>query len=178
MAVPLQETQEAYDVIVIGSGLGGLTTANMLARSGHSVLLLEHHHRLGGLATWFKRKTHIFDVSLHGFPYGMVKTCKKYWNREIMDSIVQLKHIRFDNPMFSLSTTFDRKDFTRQLVDDFAANTALATDQQPDDLYASGVRHCPREPGEIVSQPIGLQRRRSCITPLACGISLRHRITY
>lgn len=111
MAVTLQQTKGAYDVIVIGSGLGGLTTANRLARSGHSVLLLEHHHRLGGLATWFTRKTHIFDVSLHGFPYGMVKTCKKYWNREIMNSIVQLKDIVFDNPQFSLRTTFDKEDF-------------------------------------------------------------------
>ncbi|MEJ2134511.1 MAG: FAD-dependent oxidoreductase [Desulfofustis sp.] len=111
MVVPLKQTKDAYDVIVIGSGLGGMTAANRLARSGHSVLLLEHHHRLGGLATWFKRKTHIFDVSLHGFPYGMVKTCKKYWNREIMNAIVQHKDIVFDNPQFSLRTTFDKDDF-------------------------------------------------------------------
>lgn len=119
MAVPLKQTKNEYDVIVIGSGLGGLTTANRLARCGHSVLLLEHHHRLGGLATWFKRKTHIFDVSLHGFPYGMVKTCKKYWNRKIMNAIVQLKDIVFDNPQFSLRTTFDKEDFISILVDRF-----------------------------------------------------------
>ena len=122
MAVSLQQTKDAYDVIVIGSGLGGLTTANRLARSGHSVLLLEHHHRLGGLATWFTRKTHIFDVSLHGFPYGMVKTCKKYWNREIMNSIVQLKDIVFDNPQFSLRTTFDKEDFISILDQKFGVD--------------------------------------------------------
>ena len=71
--------------------LADLTSANRLAYCGHKVLLLEYHHKLGGLATWFKRRGHIFDVSLHGFPYGMVKTCKKYWNKAIMDSIVQLK---------------------------------------------------------------------------------------
>ena len=107
---------DRYNVVVIGSGLGGLTAANRLARSGHSVLLLEHHHQLGGLATWFKRRGHIFDVSLHGFPHGMVKTCRKYWNREIMESIVQLKKIVFDNPQFSLTTTFDRQDFTSILI--------------------------------------------------------------
>ncbi|MEE4166498.1 MAG: NAD(P)/FAD-dependent oxidoreductase [Desulfocapsaceae bacterium] len=119
MPISLKQAKPSYDVIVIGSGLGGLTTANRLAHSGHSVLLLEHHHRLGGLATWFKRKGHIFDISLHGFPYGMIKTCKKYWNRKIMESIVQLKDIVFDNPQFSLRTTFDRTDFTSILENRF-----------------------------------------------------------
>ena len=115
MPVPFSQTKDHYDLIVIGSGLGGLTSANRLAYCGHKVLLLEHHHRLGGLATWFKRNGHIFDISLHGFPYGMVKTCKKYWNREIMGSIVQLKNIVFDNPQFTLKTTFDKNDFTNIL---------------------------------------------------------------
>lgn len=116
----MNDVRDAYDVIVIGSGLAGLSAANTLARSGHSVLLLEHHHKLGGLATWFRRPGgHVFDVSLHGFPFGMVKSCRRYWNREIADSIVQLKNIRFDNPMFSLSTTFDRTDFTHLLTDRF-----------------------------------------------------------
>lgn len=115
MPVPFSHLDSHYDVIIIGSGLGGLTTANRLANCGHKALLLEHHHRLGGLATWFKRRGHIFDISLHGFPYGMVKTCKKYWNKAIMNSIVQLKNIVFDNPQFSLRTTFDRKDFTHLL---------------------------------------------------------------
>ena len=119
---------ERYDVIVIGSGLGGLTTANRLARSGHAVLLLEHHHQLGGLATWFKRKGHIFDVSLHGFPHGMVKTCRKYWNREIMAAIVQLKNIVFNNPQFSLTTTFDRQDFTDILRNKFGVSQATLDD--------------------------------------------------
>jgi len=119
MSVSIDSLSSQYDAIVIGSGLGGLTTANRLAYCGHSVLLLEHHHRLGGLATWFKRRGHIFDISLHGFPYGMVKTCKKYWTREIMQSIVQLKNIVFDNPQFSLQTTFDKVDFTRILNEKF-----------------------------------------------------------
>lgn len=109
-----------YDVIVIGSGLAGLTAANYLAKCGRSVLLLEQHYNFGGMATWFRRKNgHIFDISLHGFPIGMIKSCRKYWTREIADSIVQLKGIRFDNPQFQLETTFDRDDFTRILTQRF-----------------------------------------------------------
>ena len=116
----LEGTKSEYDVVVIGSGLAGLSCANMLARNGHSVLLLEQHYQLGGLATWFKRKGgHIFDVSLHGFPAGMIKTCRKYWTPEIANMIVQLKGIRLDNPQFSLSTTYDSDDFKRILQERF-----------------------------------------------------------
>lgn len=116
----LKNTKEEYDVVVIGSGLGGLTSANILARQGYSVLLLEHHYQLGGMATWFKRRGgHIFDISLHGFPHGMIKSCRKYWTKEIADSIVQLKGVRFENPQFSVRTTFDRQDFTDILTQRF-----------------------------------------------------------
>lgn len=127
MPVSLKKVSNSYDVIIIGSGLGGLTTANRLAYCGHSVLLVEHHHRLGGLATWFKRKGHIFDISLHGFPYGMVKTCKKYWNKEIMQSIVQLPNIVFSNPQFNLKTTFNKEDFTNLLETEFGVEPETIT---------------------------------------------------
>lgn len=116
----LKGVSARYDVIVVGSGLAGLTAANVLGRAGRRVLLLEQHYKLGGMATWFKRPGgHIFDVSLHGFPYGMVKSCRRYWTSQIADSIVQLKHIRFDNPMFSLTTTYNRQDFTQLLTQRF-----------------------------------------------------------
>lgn len=116
----LEGVDSYYDVIIIGSGLGGLTAANYLAKQGEKVLLLEHHYQFGGLATWFKRPGgHIFDISLHGFPFGMKKSCRKYWGKEIADSIVQLKEIRFHNPQFDVHTTFDREDFTRILSEEF-----------------------------------------------------------
>ena len=116
----LKDAADHYDIVVIGSGLAGLTSANVLARAGYSVLLLEHHYQLGGMATWFKRTGgHIFDISLHGFPFGMKKSCRKYWTPEIAERIVPLEGIRFENPQFSLKTTFDRDDFTKILIETF-----------------------------------------------------------
>lgn len=115
------EISKDYDVVIIGSGLAGMTAANILGRNGHSVLLLESHNKLGGFATWFFRedRKHVFDISLHGFPVGMIKTCRKYWSKEIADSIVQLKDVRFVNPQFNIQTDFTKAHYTEVLVEKF-----------------------------------------------------------
>jgi len=110
---------DSYDVVVIGAGLGGMTAANRLATSGHNVLLLEKHNMLGGYATYFRRGPHIFDVALHAFPVGMAKTFRKYWSADIASRVVQLKRIRFENPQFSLRSTFEAEDFLRILAERF-----------------------------------------------------------
>jgi phytoene dehydrogenase-like protein len=114
---PLAGASPQYDLIVIGSGLAGLTAANVLGKLGHRVCLLEQHYNFGGLATWFKRRGgHVFDISLHGFPHGMIKTCRRHWNARIADSIVPLRGVRFDNPQFAFETPFTREDFIEKLV--------------------------------------------------------------
>jgi phytoene dehydrogenase-like protein len=113
--------EKSYDVIVIGAGLAGMTLANKMARDGRSVLLLESHNKLGGFATWFKRNNgeQIFDVSLHGFPVGMIKTCRKYWSKDIADRIHQLKSVRYINPQFEVDTDFTKVDFIKTLIEKF-----------------------------------------------------------
>jgi phytoene dehydrogenase-like protein len=54
-----------YDAVVIGAGLGGLSAAAVLARDGHSVLLLEKHNVPGGYASSFVRGRFEFEVALH-----------------------------------------------------------------------------------------------------------------
>ncbi len=55
----------AYDAIVVGSGIGGLTTAVLLAKSGKKVLVLEQHYEPGGFTHTFKRKNFSWDVGVH-----------------------------------------------------------------------------------------------------------------
>ena len=54
-----------YDVVVIGSGLGGLSAATFLSREGKKVLLLERHNVPGGYASSFVRGRFEFEISLH-----------------------------------------------------------------------------------------------------------------
>jgi all-trans-retinol 13,14-reductase len=59
------EVDERWDAIVVGSGLGGLATAALLANSGKRVLVLERHYVIGGFTHTFKRKGWEWDVGVH-----------------------------------------------------------------------------------------------------------------
>jgi len=59
------EIDEHWDAIVIGSGLGGLTSAALLANEGKRVLVLERHYVIGGFTHTFKRKGWEWDVGVH-----------------------------------------------------------------------------------------------------------------
>lgn len=54
-----------YDSIIIGSGMGSLTTAAILAKEGQRVLILEKHYTAGGFTHIFKRKGFEWDVGIH-----------------------------------------------------------------------------------------------------------------
>ena len=54
------------DHIVIGSGIGGLTTATWLAKAGKKVAVFERHYVPGGFTHSFKRKKGFqWDVGVH-----------------------------------------------------------------------------------------------------------------
>ncbi len=57
--------RRSYDAIVIGAGIGGLICANLLARGGLEVLLIEQHYMVGGYCSMFRRKGYTFDAATH-----------------------------------------------------------------------------------------------------------------
>jgi len=57
--------RDAYDVIVVGGGVGGLTAGALLAKAGRSVLVVERHDRPGGYAHAFRRGRLRFDSAVH-----------------------------------------------------------------------------------------------------------------
>jgi len=54
-----------YDVVIVGSGLGGLICARQLAKEGRSVVVLEQHHVPGGCLQSYRRDGMLLDTGLH-----------------------------------------------------------------------------------------------------------------
>jgi len=54
-----------YDVVIIGSGFGGLVCAHLLAKAGKRVLVLERQLQAGGCIQSYQRRGQAFDTGLH-----------------------------------------------------------------------------------------------------------------
>ena len=66
--VSAKDTDEEYDVVVIGSGIGGLSAASLLAKYGYSVKLFESHYLPGGCCHMFDHRDK--DGGLWSFEVG------------------------------------------------------------------------------------------------------------
>ncbi len=54
-----------FDVVIIGSGLGGLQCAYILSQEGYNVCIVEKNRQIGGCLQTFKRNNSIFDTGMH-----------------------------------------------------------------------------------------------------------------
>ena len=57
--------ESGYDAIVIGSGMGGLSAASLLAQRGAKVLLLEQNDLLGGCTQAYERRGYRWNIGVH-----------------------------------------------------------------------------------------------------------------
>jgi len=89
-----------YDVIVIGSGIGGLTCADLLSKRGKRVLLLEQSERLGGCCASYDLNGHKFDVGAifilykelyHRFFEMMGLTFEDYIRMDLLDPVYDMR---------------------------------------------------------------------------------------
>jgi Phytoene dehydrogenase and related proteins len=56
--------EDEYDVIIVGSGIGGLTCGALLSKRGYKVLVLEQHYLVGGYCSSFSRKNFVFNTGV------------------------------------------------------------------------------------------------------------------
>lgn len=99
----------SYDIIIIGSGLGGLTAGAMLAKKGKKVLVLESHNIVGGCATTYQRKNMTFEVGLHEMDFGKYQLDMKHI---IFKKLELLKHIE----LVKIPQFFRLKTETREYI--------------------------------------------------------------
>ncbi len=114
-----------YDVVVIGSGFGGLACAQLLSKAGYHVLVLEAHWQPGGCLQSYQRKGHSFDTGLHYVGglgegetlhdvFGLLGLLRLPWHRMDVDGT---DHITMNGQTYCLAQGFDH--FVDVLATDF-----------------------------------------------------------
>lgn len=96
---------EDLDAIIIGSGIGGMTTAAVMAKAGKRVLVLEQHDQAGGCCHTFIDKGYEFDVGIH----YIGKFGHRNLNKTLMEQISegQVEWSRMDEAYDVVSIGYD-----------------------------------------------------------------------
>ena len=110
----MSSSNQTFDLIIIGSGIGGLTVASLMSQiKNQRVLVLERHFKLGGFTHSFTRPPkRLWDVGLHyvgEMATGMM-------GRQLFDLITQRK-VQWSK-MRSPFEKFVYPDFTFDVPDD------------------------------------------------------------
>lgn len=108
-----------YDAIVIGSGIGGLTSARALAAMGKRVLVLEQHYTAGGFTHAYSREGYEWDVGVHyigdvGYPTMTRKIFDFISNRKLKWAAMDSTYDR----IFLGDETFDLVAGTKGFVEE------------------------------------------------------------
>ena len=85
----------SFDVVIVGSGLGGLTAGAKLSKEGKKVLVVEQHSVAGGCATTFNRKDFIIETGLHEID-GLNTSDPKYFLLKDLGVFENIDFVRVD----------------------------------------------------------------------------------
>ena len=92
---------EIFDIVVIGSGLGGLECALILAKEGYKVCVLEKNRQFGGNLQTYVREKCIFDTGVH-YIGGLEKGQNLYQIFKYLGIMDHLKLKRLDEDCFDI----------------------------------------------------------------------------
>jgi len=91
-----ENKDKVYDFIIIGSGMGGLVSALLLAKHGYRVCVLEKNNQIGGALQVYSRNKRIFDTGVH-YIGGLDKGESLYKIFNYLDIYDGIKPIRMDD---------------------------------------------------------------------------------
>ncbi len=80
-----------YDVIVIGTGIGGSACAALLAQAGFKTLVLEKNSRVGGMCSSYEKEGFIIDSAIHVFSSGIEGRFGKIMKKIELDTLKFVK---------------------------------------------------------------------------------------
>lgn len=88
-----------FDVVIIGSGMGGLVCGNLLSQQGQRVCVVEKNRQFGGSLQTFVREKIIFDSGVH-YIGGLEKGQNLYQILKYLDVMDKLKLEKLDENAF------------------------------------------------------------------------------
>ena len=102
---------QQFDVVIIGSGMGGLVCGNLLSREGMRVCVVEKNRQFGGCLQTFVRDKVIFDSGVH-YIGGLEKGQNLYQILKYMGVMDELKLDKLDEDAFDkIITDDDNREF-------------------------------------------------------------------
>ena len=90
---------DEFDIVIIGSGMGGLVCADILGREGYKVCVLEKNKQIGGSLQTYVRDRVIFDSGVH-YIGGLGKGQNLYQVFKYLGLIDKLKLQKMDEDVF------------------------------------------------------------------------------
>ena len=117
------ELKPYYDVVVIGTGVGGLTAAALLSKCGFSVCVLEKEPHVGGYLAGFRRRNFLFDTAIHWLnqcsPDGMVFKLFDIIGNDYPAAEPQKRIRRYKGESFDYLLTNNPDELRDQLINEF-----------------------------------------------------------
>jgi prolycopene isomerase len=114
---------ESYDVIVIGSGVGGLTAAALLTKAGYRVCVLEKEPHAGGYLAGFRRKNFLFDTAIHWLnqygPGGLICRIFDLVGKDYPTAVPQQRIRRYMGNNFNYLLTNNPDEWRDQLIKEY-----------------------------------------------------------